>query len=304
MGSFGERLRREREMRGITIEEIAEATKIGSRNLRALEEEKFDLLPGGIFNKGFVRAYSKFLGLDEEQAVADYLSAETSFRAGSSEEVEVPVERSSGSGSGKGLVAVVALLVVIGGGGFGGWKYYQKRAAQRAVIQEAAAQPAPVAPAPTPVSAPVDPSAQPAATTPATSEPNATAQPTSATSTSTSAPAPSSTSASSTPATTLASTSPAPETAADGFVVQIKAKQDSWVSARADGKSVLSGTLKAADAKTFHAKDRIVLTLGNVAGVQVTYNGKDLDLGSSAAGQVKKLVITAQGLQPDVPEQR
>jgi len=45
MGSFGQRLQREREMRGITLEEIATSTKIGTRSLRALEEEDFDQLP-------------------------------------------------------------------------------------------------------------------------------------------------------------------------------------------------------------------------------------------------------------------
>ena len=43
--------------------------------LRALEEEKFDQLPGGIFNKGFVRAYARHVGLDEDQAIADYMAA-------------------------------------------------------------------------------------------------------------------------------------------------------------------------------------------------------------------------------------
>ncbi|HEY4960339.1 MAG TPA: helix-turn-helix transcriptional regulator, partial [Terriglobales bacterium] len=75
VGSFGERLRREREMRGISLDDIADATKIGTRLLRALEEEHFELLPGGIFNKGFVRAYAKYVGLNEEEAVADYLQA-------------------------------------------------------------------------------------------------------------------------------------------------------------------------------------------------------------------------------------
>src|ERR1035438_9515350 len=76
VGSFGERLRREREMRAISLDDIADATKIGTRLLRALEEEHFELLPGGIFNKGFVRAYAKYVGLNEEEAVADYLQAE------------------------------------------------------------------------------------------------------------------------------------------------------------------------------------------------------------------------------------
>ncbi len=75
MPSFGERLKLEREKRKITLEQISSSTKIGTRMLQALEEDKFDQLPGGIFNKGFVRAYSRFVGLDEDQAVADYLQA-------------------------------------------------------------------------------------------------------------------------------------------------------------------------------------------------------------------------------------
>ena len=87
MGQFGEKLRRERELRGITLEEVAIATKIGTRNLRALEEEKFGQLPGGIFNKGFVRAYARYVGIDEEQAVSDYLAANQD--SASSDEVNI-----------------------------------------------------------------------------------------------------------------------------------------------------------------------------------------------------------------------
>src|SRR3954469_13297623 len=82
MASFGERIKREREMRGVSLEEIAESTKIGKRNLEALETEDFDKLPGGIFNKGFVRAYAKYLGLDEDQAVTDFLAAENAASTG------------------------------------------------------------------------------------------------------------------------------------------------------------------------------------------------------------------------------
>src|SRR5260221_9219302 len=75
MGEFGERLRREREMRGITLEEISDSTKISRRRLEALENEEFDLLPGGVFNRGFVRSYARYVGLDPDQAIADYLIA-------------------------------------------------------------------------------------------------------------------------------------------------------------------------------------------------------------------------------------
>ena len=76
MGSFGQRLEQERTRRGISLQDIADATKISSRMLRALETEEFDKLPGGIFNRGFVRAYARQVGLDPESAVADFAAAE------------------------------------------------------------------------------------------------------------------------------------------------------------------------------------------------------------------------------------
>jgi hypothetical protein len=75
LGSFGEKLRKQREQRGIALEAISSTTKISTRMLRALEEENFSQLPGGVFNKGFVRAYARHVGIDEEEAIADYLEA-------------------------------------------------------------------------------------------------------------------------------------------------------------------------------------------------------------------------------------
>ena len=73
MASFGEEIRRERELRDISLKEIAEATKISIRFLEALEQNNFDILPGGIFNRGFVRSYARFIGLDSEEMVNAYL---------------------------------------------------------------------------------------------------------------------------------------------------------------------------------------------------------------------------------------
>jgi cytoskeleton protein RodZ len=71
-GNFGERLKRERELREVTLEEITQATRIGSRFLAALENEEWDRLPGGVFNRGFVRTIAHYLGLDEEALLAEY----------------------------------------------------------------------------------------------------------------------------------------------------------------------------------------------------------------------------------------
>jgi transcriptional regulator with XRE-family HTH domain len=73
--SFGERLRKEREKQGVTLDEVCVSTKIAVRFLRAIEDERFEQLPGGIFNKGFVRAYAQHLAINEDEAVADYLQA-------------------------------------------------------------------------------------------------------------------------------------------------------------------------------------------------------------------------------------
>jgi hypothetical protein len=75
VGAFGEKLRKQREQRGIALDAISNTTKISTRMLRAIEEEHFDQLPGGVFNKGFIRAYARQVGLNEEEAVTDYLTA-------------------------------------------------------------------------------------------------------------------------------------------------------------------------------------------------------------------------------------
>lgn len=76
MSSFGEELKRERELREITLREISEATKINLRYLDALERNDFERLPGGVFNKGFVRAYAEYIGVDPETMVNAYLLEE------------------------------------------------------------------------------------------------------------------------------------------------------------------------------------------------------------------------------------
>ena len=74
MGEFGEKFRKERERRGLTLDNVSSVTKINPRMLKAIEEEHFDQLPGGVFNKGFIRAYAKHLGLNDEEAVTEYLA--------------------------------------------------------------------------------------------------------------------------------------------------------------------------------------------------------------------------------------
>ncbi|HEX6899598.1 MAG TPA: helix-turn-helix domain-containing protein [Thermoanaerobaculia bacterium] len=73
-GSFGEWLRRQREMREISLRDIADRTKISRRYLEAMEADRFDLLPAPIFAKGFLREYARYVGLSPDDVVNHYLS--------------------------------------------------------------------------------------------------------------------------------------------------------------------------------------------------------------------------------------
>ncbi len=71
-GNFGERLKREREMREVSMDELTKATRISARFVEALENEDWGRLPGGIFGHGFVRTIARYLGLNEEALLGEY----------------------------------------------------------------------------------------------------------------------------------------------------------------------------------------------------------------------------------------
>jgi cytoskeletal protein RodZ len=75
MAQFGAELKQEREQKGSAIEDIVAATKVSSRHLIALEQERFKLLPGGVFNKGILRSYVRVVGLDEDAWMRRFVSA-------------------------------------------------------------------------------------------------------------------------------------------------------------------------------------------------------------------------------------
>ncbi len=70
--TLGEKLRQAREAGGITISEVAEQTRIAPLYLECIENNDYRTLPGGIFNKGFVKSFAKYVGVDEQEALQDY----------------------------------------------------------------------------------------------------------------------------------------------------------------------------------------------------------------------------------------
>ncbi len=118
-GAFGERLKREREMRAVGLEEISAATRISTRFLAALENERWHELPGGIFNRGFIRAVARYLGLDEEALIAEYALV-------THDPPKVAVWADSPARARAPFLPWVILLVVVGlgVGGWYAWRHY------------------------------------------------------------------------------------------------------------------------------------------------------------------------------------
>lgn len=309
MPTFGENLRREREMRGISLEEISSATKVSIRFLQALENDDFASIPGGIFTRGFIRAYAGYLGLDQEQVMAEYQSV------AQSEDYELSRLSSANRPAPKRgrriavLPLVVAVVLLISG-------YALFRYAHRATYAPiAVANPVPASGAPSPhdqssASAPATSPSIPATTSP----PSATAggatgaetQPASATSNSTEVnPAAVAAGDTTKPTVPVASAGPAenPGASQDGLILQVAATEPVWVSVEADGKTVFQRVVRPNDVTTLKAKAYFDVTAGNAQGVILTLNGDTLKpLGRE--GEVKKIHLTRADVKsptsPDV----
>ncbi len=282
MGAFGEQLRREREMRHISLDEIAATTKIGTRLLRALEEEQFELLPGGIFNKGYVRAYAKYVGIDEEKAIAGYLQAvhDAPGHAVTDPTLSIRFEQSSPevaqarSRSPLPVVPVLIALVLVAGIA-GGWRVYRER--QRDRRQQATIV---VARDTTPASG--------GATNHAGTDVTASAQP---------ADKQPSMQLQATVSTSPATNNVANPAATTPFELTVRPKNRAWVSIKSDGKFVIHGVIKPPDVKTVRATNQVVFWTGNAGAVEVSFNGKSVPL-SGGENEERVLVFNSRGLLP------
>ncbi len=129
-GIFGERLKRERELREVSLEEVAKSTRIGLRFLEALENEQWERLPGGIFNRGFVRAIAHYLGLSEEDLLSEYDLARAEQKTETPVLPESRIPRPSIWIPIAAVLFILCIMTALFYGGRYGWRRY---AAYRAV---------------------------------------------------------------------------------------------------------------------------------------------------------------------------
>jgi cytoskeleton protein RodZ len=259
---FGEHLRREREMRGVSLDEICVATRISTRFLDALENEEWEHLPGGVFNRGFVRSVARYLGMDEDGLVAEYalaMSAHSGTPVWTNQHPQKlaahwPANPQANWPLRLGIFLAVLVLAV---GGWAGWRRY----AVRRTSQSAAAQ---------------------VVSTPATAgtaggEGAASAAAPAVTSESPAPPAVNSTPAPASSAAPIPGQPPVQATvqpATGGLQLKIVAGKATTVTITADGKTAFKGSFTAGQTRTFSARNRIDVRAHDAGAVSLELNGQ------------------------------
>lgn len=129
---IGNVFREARNRRKVDLSEVEAATRIRVRYLRAIENEEWDVLPGGVYTRGFIRTYAAYLGLDGERLAEDYRKSVEAGQRGTAAE---PIAAATSQAPQRRwplphggwlvvpavvLVAVVAIVAVPGGDNGGG----------------------------------------------------------------------------------------------------------------------------------------------------------------------------------------
>ena len=242
---FGERLRRDRELRGVSREEISAATRIGSRFLEALENEQWERLPGGVFNRGFLRAVARFLGLDEDDLIAQYDLAigEQHSDIDTSANTPAPQERTQMPSRRfvlVGLVGALCAIVLLGTGWFAWeWRYqsHSQIGSRTDGLQSALS---------------------------VGSRPDASALSASNVNTGGAGALPLAPTATPTDATTRA------------LELKIEAGKETALSVSADGSKVFEGSMIAGQSRTFTAQDAIDISAEDAGALLLELNGQTL----------------------------
>jgi cytoskeleton protein RodZ len=250
LASFGEELRREREIRGISLKEIADATKISKRFLDAIERNDHKTLPAPVFTRGFVREYARYLGLNSDEMVNRYnFAAVGDDRIEQSAHLErlttpqappMPNKKAPKVSIPPPYARVdrnvyILILIVIALAGVSYWALKHRRESRLANEERLSAEAKTVVTAPPP-KAPV----------------------------------------------TLTQTSTAPVVPATAsqtapLMLSIEVSEPSVVVLEADGETVINDELRRGYHRTIEAKERFRFrTIGNAGGIALTLNDKPL----------------------------
>ncbi|MDQ2680082.1 MAG: DUF4115 domain-containing protein [Candidatus Eremiobacteraeota bacterium] len=241
MSALGERFRAAREARELSLSDVSEQIRIRSVYLAAIEEQNWPAIGAPVYIRGFLRTYARFLGLDPEEAVADFNTQAPSAATSPSAQTYAPP-----IGERRGLspiiwiasgIAVVLIGLVV-------YNFVTLQRSPRLAYQPTASSP-PTAASALPAASPALPAVSPTPPCP-TAAPGSRALPCS-----------------------TAQPTLGPQTLA------LKLSAASWMRVSVDGSVIMEGTFPAGTFKTFRGKAALV-RVGNAGGVEVLVDGKDV----------------------------
>ena len=322
---FGSFLKHERELRGVPLDEIAQSTKISIRYLRALEESRFEDLPGEVFIKGFIRSYGQAIGSNVDELLAAYHESGSQHQdiGSANTELSPAVEESPRPSfvfPTKAVLGFVMALLIIGGGVY--WVTLEKggKAGQSQLVTpsavdnslpEAESETEPTAleepgtslseaesPDPDPKQIDdVDPPVPPAIASPDEVSVEVTEVPKPVKNTVT-VPEKDAIIKDLQDQTVPESTDPVTEVAMgdSSLNLVIRVNENSWFNLRVDDQRDQDFILPPDGSKTIQAKNAIVITIGNRRATQLTLNGQELDLPESPDNVIRNLTVNAEQL--------
>ncbi|MBR0061135.1 MAG: helix-turn-helix domain-containing protein [Selenomonadaceae bacterium] len=243
----GYTLRQERERQNLTIEDIEEGTSIRALYIEAIENGEYDKMPGTVYTKGFIKNYAKFLGLDPDATVKEFMGDIAELSATNEPPVEetaaqepekkpepqpvkqekkpfgYSIQQESSRSSGILIIAAVVLIAVLAGGA---WAWLSSSDSEVAKVEPPIEQTQPVV-------------EEPPAENP----------------------------------TPVANANPAP---ADSVQVQARFNDRCWLLVTVDGAVVQEGVVDGGQTLTWEGKDNINFRLGNAGAVEFFQGGKSL----------------------------
>jgi cytoskeletal protein RodZ len=246
MATLGQQLKNAREEKGISLHDIANTTHIGVRFLQAIENDTYDILPGGVFNRAFVRKFAKQVGFDEEQAVKLYEDQLDEQGGEPQRRFEYGVEDFEPKpSSGNGLLLSFVALLILGSLAYAAYQYFAP------AIREP--EPERLGNISTPTPAPVT-TPTPASSVSPVASPSPAASP---------------------------SVTPTPEAAPAGAMrLQLAATgEEVWLSVKPDAGKTEKMMLQPGDMREYNVSDKVVLYIGRVHSLRITINGRVVDYG-------------------------
>ncbi len=280
---IGEILARERAVRGLTIEDVAQQLKFGARQLEALEQDRFDLLPGGTFARGMVRSYAKLLKLDAESLLTRMEGKlEVPDPGRLADRFRQPVPFANASRRSNVIYGILSLLILAAVAGvLIEWKQERAKVAGPAAVASAPAQVekpraadavAPAEPAPPAPSAPAAAAMQPSVARAAAVQPSAVPA-------AVQAPAAMQSAQDVAKAQKPPVAKAAPSADPDARRIVMRFDEESWVEVRdAAGHTLLEQLVPAGSQRVVSGQPPFDMVIGNAQHVQVTYQNQPFDL--------------------------